>query len=157
MKPVGEQDAANPQVRFDERAMETEQGMNTEAPPNRKGRQRICQTYTTAPFARLYLWAASRGVGEIAFVNFLRWQRERKQAASEDAGSCRLAPPMAQPCRNCRRIALSSTAARTSYPMPVSFAQSSSTPCWRPQSVKSRGCGGRAPAITPAGAAVQVC
>jgi hypothetical protein len=31
------------------------------------------------------------------------------------------------------------------------------TPCWRPQSGKSRGCGGRAPAITPAGAAVHAC
>jgi hypothetical protein len=68
---------------------------------------------------------------------------------------CRMAPPMALGLR--LRIALSSTAAREFYPMPVSFAQSSSTPCWRPQSDKSRGCGGRAPAITPAGAAVHVC
>ena len=68
---------------------------------------------------------------------------------------CRMAPPMALGLR--LRIALSSTAARIPYPMPVSFAQSSSSPCWRPQCDKSRGRGGRAPAITPAGAAVIAC
>jgi len=37
MKPAGEPDAANPHVRFDERAMETEQGLDTEAPPTERG------------------------------------------------------------------------------------------------------------------------
>ncbi len=44
MKPIGEPDAANPQVRargkasaFDERAMETEHGLDTEAPPTERG------------------------------------------------------------------------------------------------------------------------
>jgi hypothetical protein len=44
MKPIGEPDAANPQVRFDERAMETEQGLDTEAPSIERDGNTLSQT-----------------------------------------------------------------------------------------------------------------
>ena len=41
VKPVGEPDAANPHVRFDERGVETEQGVACEAPTTERVGQQI--------------------------------------------------------------------------------------------------------------------
>jgi hypothetical protein len=46
----------------------------------------VVMTGALPPYPRdLSHWGRRQGLGEIAFVNVLRWQRERKQAASEDA------------------------------------------------------------------------
>jgi hypothetical protein len=55
------------------------------------------------------------------------------------------------------RAASSDAACFVSHPSNRNDNGEIPTPCWRPQSGKSRGCGGRAPAITPAGAAVIAC
>ena len=48
-EPVGEPDAGNPHVRFDERDVETEYGRDAEAPATERAGKPLCSTYTTAP------------------------------------------------------------------------------------------------------------
>ena len=43
-EPVGEPDAANPHVRFDERDVETEYGRDAEAPATERAGKPLCQT-----------------------------------------------------------------------------------------------------------------
>ena len=108
------------------------------------------------PYPRdLTHWGRQHGGGEIAFVSVLRGQCQRKQAASEDAARAvwprrwRSGCVSAEPYPPRRREDFTDASSFCLHSTP--------TPCWRPQSDKSRGCGGRAPAITPAGAAVHVC
>ena len=62
VKPVGEPDAANPHVRFDERGVETEQGEVREAPTTERVGQQLgwyCQLNESGAFM-----AATTGIPE---------------------------------------------------------------------------------------------
>ena len=116
----------------------------------------VVMTGALPPYPRdLTHWGRQQRGGEFDLLNAVCEGCESKQAASEDAAravwprrwrsGCVSAEPY--PPRRCGDFTDASSFCLHSTP----------TPCWRPQCVKSRGCGGRAPAITPAGAAVHVC
>jgi hypothetical protein len=54
MKPVGEPDAVNPPVRFDEREVETEHGMRILRHETGKPRNRVCRSLPHRATSRLY-------------------------------------------------------------------------------------------------------
>src|SRR5882724_2126906 len=65
---IREPDAGDLLVRFDERDVETESGLNNKAPPDERGGQQICSAYSHRATSRLY---HSRRFG------FVRFRRHR--------------------------------------------------------------------------------
>jgi hypothetical protein len=76
-----EPDAANPQVRFDEREVETEQGKAIEAPATERAGQRIRPNLNHRATSRLYprQQTLDRGVGNPLEVLAANWDGGRSQ------------------------------------------------------------------------------
>jgi hypothetical protein len=75
VKPVGEPDAGNPPVRFDEREVETEHGMRLLRHRQGKPRNRICRNLPHRATSRLYPFLApflalicGRGISDALYV-----------------------------------------------------------------------------------------
>ncbi len=82
-------------------------------------------------------------MGEIAFVNVLRWQRERKRSASEDAARAVWPRRWRSGCVS----ALPYPPRRRGHLTRCQFSCRSlqTTPCWRPQKRKISGVRGQSP------------